>query len=103
MDFPLLAYKYYRCIDTETLEELPVSPGTNNMVRVTFPGGYSGTIRIRFEEPWFWRLAEAVSFVAVAAAVALWVFDSKLTGKVINSQKSDKKYLTKKSKKSVDK
>lgn len=103
MEFPLLAYKYYRCIDTETLEELPVSPGTNNMVRVTFPGGYSGTIRIRFEEPWFWRLAEAVSFAAVAAAIALWIFDRKLTEKVINSQKSDKKYPTKKSKKSVDK
>ncbi len=82
MEFPLLSYKYYRCIDTETLEELPVSPGTNNMVRVTFPGGYSGSIRISFQEPWFWRLAEGVSCVALAGSIILWFFNKKYCEKL---------------------
>lgn len=69
VEFPLLYYKYYRCIDMDTSEPLPVSAGQNNVVRVTLPAGYSGHIKVSFVEPWFWRLAEAVSLLTLIAAV----------------------------------
>ena len=64
IEFPLLYYKHYQCIDTSTRQRLTVCAGTNNMVRVMLPEGYSGSIRVSFVEPWFWRLAEAVSALA---------------------------------------
>lgn len=71
VDLPLMYYKYYRCTDMDTSQELPVSAGTNNMVRVTFPSGYSGPIQVGFTEPWFWRLAEVVSFLTFACVIFL--------------------------------
>lgn len=65
IDFPLNYYKYYTCIDTTANRQLSVSSGYNGMLRVTFPAGFNGTIRITFTEPWFWRLAEAVSLLAM--------------------------------------
>ena len=65
VEFPLMYYKYYRCRDIHTGEELSVRAGTNNMIRVNVPSGYSGSIRLRFEEPWFWRLAEILSSLAL--------------------------------------
>lgn len=36
------------------------------MIRVEIPAGYTGTVRVRFAEPWFWRAAEAVSLLTLA-------------------------------------
>ncbi|WP_251208746.1 hypothetical protein [Acetatifactor aquisgranensis] len=69
VDFPLLYYKYYRCTDADTSQALPVCAGTNNMVRVQFPKGYSGSISIRFVEPWFWRLAEIISALTLIGII----------------------------------
>ena len=69
VDFPLLYYKYYRCTDVDTSQALPVCAGTNNMVRVQFPEGYSGSISIRFVEPWFWRLAEIISALTLIGII----------------------------------
>lgn len=64
IDFPLNYYKYYTCTDTSTGELLEVSPGCNNMLRVAFPPGYSGSISVRFQEPLHWRLSELLSLLA---------------------------------------
>lgn len=89
VEFPLIYYKYYRCTDMDTGEALAVSAGWNNTVRVTLPAGYSGHIEIRFAEPWFWRLAEAVSFLTfVGAVIALFLHSSareRLTVRFLHS------------------
>lgn len=64
IDFPLNYYRYYVCTDTSTGERLDVSPGYNDMVRVTFPANYSGNISVRFQEPFHWRLSELCSLSA---------------------------------------
>ena len=69
IDFPLLYYKYYRCVDINTAQKLSVCAGTNNMVRVLLPERYSGSIEVSFVEPWFWRLAEVVSFLTLAGTI----------------------------------
>lgn len=63
IDFPLNYYKYYVCTDTATGEHLDVSPGYNDMVRVTLPAHYNGNIFVRFQEPFHWRLSELLSLL----------------------------------------
>lgn len=74
MDFPLNYYRYYTCRAVTSGENLPVSSGSNGMLRVTFPAGFRDTVLITFREPWFWRAAEAaslVSFVCCCTALLL--------------------------------
>lgn len=64
IDFPLNYYKYYVCTNMATGEHLNVSPGYNDMVRVTCPENYQGSISVRFQEPLHWRLSELLSLLA---------------------------------------
>ncbi len=61
MEFPLFAYKYYKCLDEQSGTEFSVASGKNHKIRVDLPEGYQGTLYVFFEEPWYWRAAEAVS------------------------------------------
>lgn len=70
LEFPLFQYNYYKCVDIETGEEFPVSRGGNNKIRVDLPGNYSGTLRVRFVEPWYWRTSEIISIVGMMAVIA---------------------------------
>jgi hypothetical protein len=66
VDLPMLLYKGYRAFDQETGEELAVTAGANNVVRVEIPAGFDGSISARFVSPFYWRIAEAVT-------LATWV------------------------------
>lgn len=74
IDFPLNYYKYYVCTDTATGEHLDVSPGYNDMVRVTLPTNYNGTISVRFQEPLHWRLSELLSLLTFLGLVCAWLY-----------------------------
>lgn len=67
LEFPLLAYGHYRCVDLETGEVLQDERGTNDRIRVKLPAGYRGSVRVFFRTPWQWRAAEAVSLLTLAA------------------------------------
>lgn len=66
LDVPFLPYRGYRCYDSGTGQELEVRFDVPGKVRVRVPAGYDGTLRVRFEEPWYWRVCEAVSLISVA-------------------------------------
>lgn len=85
VDFPLLYYKYYRCVDADTAQPIPVCAGKNNMVRIQLPKGYSGSISISFVEPWFWRFAEAVSaLTAIGIIISLiWMRAKRRQGHLL--------------------
>lgn len=70
IDLPLLPYRDYICRDQNTGEKFAVQLSVPGRVRVMIPGGYDGTLRVRFEEPWYWRMAEAVSVLALLFGVA---------------------------------
>ncbi len=73
LEFPLFAYRHYRCVDLQTGERLHDERGNNNRIRVNLPAGYQGSIKVYFETPWQWRAAEAVSlltFIALGFYVA---------------------------------
>lgn len=69
LEFPLLAYKYYRCVDVETGETLQDERGNNDRIRVNLPAGYHGSVRIYFVTPWQWRAAEAVSLLTLVVLI----------------------------------
>lgn len=72
LELPLLYYKGYQAQDVDTGEPLTVYPGNNNLVSVSVPAGFQGTVSARFVSPWYWRAAELLSvltFVVLFLAV----------------------------------
>lgn len=61
--FPVIFYSGYRSYDMQNQAELYTAAGDNGCVEVKVPAGYSGTFRMAFHEPWFWRMAEIISLL----------------------------------------
>ncbi len=68
VEVPLINYKGNHAL-TDTGDELQTTSGTANRVSVLIPEGYNGTIQVGFSEPWYWRLCEAISFVALVCLI----------------------------------
>ncbi|MCR5715587.1 MAG: hypothetical protein K6G23_01900, partial [Lachnospiraceae bacterium] len=66
IEVPLLYYSGYQAIDKEG-NALPLSYGTQQVIRVIVPAGYAGEIRIAFIPPLSWRVAEVLSLLS-------WIF-----------------------------
>lgn len=63
---PLFYYIGYEARDTATNKGLElVRSEDNNRIRVNLPPGYNGTLRVRFREPFMWRIAELVSVLTI--------------------------------------
>lgn len=65
IELPMFAYRYYRCVDTDTQESFPVKRGFNNKIHIDLPDRYQGTLKLYFREPWHWRLAEIISLITL--------------------------------------
>ncbi len=61
---PLLYYRYYSA-KTDSGESLTCYAGGNNVLTVTVPPDFAGTVTVDFHEPASWRAAEAVSAAAL--------------------------------------
>ena len=62
---PLAYYPDYQCEDRETGTVYETFQGTDNRLCATLPQNYEGTLRVRFKEPWFWRISELISLVSL--------------------------------------
>lgn len=82
-DLPLLPYRGYVCRDQETGETFEVLLSVPGRLRVMIPGGYEGTLCARFQEPWYWRMAEAVSLFAMGGAIYILIRNRKQFGPVL--------------------
>ena len=72
IELPLLFYKGYQAEITgegymET--ELAITAGENNVIAVQIPGGSSGTLKVTFREPIYWRIAECVSVLVMLGLI----------------------------------
>lgn len=65
VDVPLLYYKGYMAREAGTKRRLPVVPADNKRVRVIIPAGYEGSLEVRFESPWYWRVSEMISLMSI--------------------------------------
>lgn len=64
VEVPMLHYKGYRVMD-EYGNQYKIEDGANNVIRFWLPAGFSGKVRIDFVEPWYWRMGELISVLAV--------------------------------------
>ena len=69
VEVPLLHYKGYVALD-ENGNELVCDKGTEYVVRANIPQGYSGIVSIFFRSPWYWRVAEVISYMSWALFIA---------------------------------
>lgn len=74
IEVPLLYYKGYKVIDTNTNLNLDFVNGNNNVIRIILPANYSGNIKIFFEEPIYWRIAEIVTYCSIIILVVYLLF-----------------------------
>lgn len=77
LELPVIRYEGYRARDIKTGEELALGDGKSHRAVLHLPGGYSGEIRVKFAEPWYWRAAEFVSLASAVAAVYIMICDKK--------------------------
>lgn len=81
---PLLAYKGYGLkFSEDSLGAEYLTEGPDAVVQVTIPEGFSGDIEVRFQGFWYWRLAEAVSVITLAALL-LYVWRGRHNGRKVN-------------------
>ena len=69
VEVPLLYYKGYQAAVLGTGQQLTITPGDNNVLRVSVPAGFNGTIQIGFHTLWYWRIAELISLAALVFLV----------------------------------
>lgn len=67
---PVLLYKGYEAVG-ESGERMEIADNGNHLLQVCVPGDYTGQITVRFAEPWYWRVSEAVTLFTVAGMVFL--------------------------------
>lgn len=66
---PIFNYGHYRAAD-ETGTEFPLRSGENARLVLDIPAGYSGTIRIAWVSPLWWRGCEALSLLCALGCLA---------------------------------
>ena len=67
--FPLWNYPGYTAKDYNG-NFLKITTDVNHELSVIVPSGYKGRLILAFKEPWFWRLAEAVSVISAVYITA---------------------------------
>ena len=64
VDVPVQMYDHYHAYtDDKDREEIPLSYGENCRVRVQLPVDFAGTICLKYEVPFLWRVCEVISCV----------------------------------------
>ena len=69
VELPLLNYKGYQVKGNSAQSGLLLEDGSNHVVKVKIPTGFSGEIRVAFISPVSWRVAEGVSYAAWLACI----------------------------------
>lgn len=52
-------------------EELNLSFGENNRVRIKIPGNFRGVVVVQFNEPWYREINEIISFLTLLVMVLI--------------------------------
>ena len=76
--FPVWSYHGYAAKGNGTA--FPVFDWGNGTIGVTVPGGYEGPLKLSFQSPWYWRVADMISLLAVVFLVIS--VRKKMTGRI---------------------
>ncbi|MBD5529736.1 MAG: hypothetical protein HDR02_15240 [Lachnospiraceae bacterium] len=73
VELPLLHYYGYQAYAGEERVQLPVCKGDNNVIRVLIPAGFDMRVTVRFVSPWYWRVAEIISYMMLLSFLVVYV------------------------------
>lgn len=71
---PVFAYPGFKAEDVSTHEAIDIEPGSNARIKLLIPGGYEGTIRVYYREPFFWHVFEIISLVSALALISYLIY-----------------------------
>lgn len=71
-DIPMMMYKGYQAYDSQTGQDMQLSAGNNNVIRVAIPASYDGMICVRFISPIYWRISELISGATIVLLLVVW-------------------------------
>lgn len=74
VELPLLYYEGYTAQDMNKKIPLALTKGDNNVIRLHIPANYEGDISVGFREPLLWRVAEAISALALLLLMEFGIY-----------------------------
>lgn len=80
--FPVLNYKGYQVTDDQG-NSYEISDSEENLICVTLPAGFEGTLFVRFEEPGAWTASFAVSLIAAGGAAVIGLLWKRKESKAV--------------------
>lgn len=73
ISLPIFNYGNYYAAD-ESGREFSITSGENERIVLTIPAGYTGTVRVWYQAPGYWRVFELLSAVSLLGTVGYAVF-----------------------------
>lgn len=70
-------YPGYTAVCKETSKELQIKESDNNTVTVEIPGGFTGTVKVKFIGKWYWRVAEAVTYLGIIGFIGFQLYTKR--------------------------
>ena len=88
VDVTFLNYTGFHAWDTKTKSPVQIRNGTENLIRVVIPAGYSGNITVAFTGEWYWKAADLVTLLTLLLSAIYQIYrHSKYAGKYIKREK----------------
>ena len=76
VEVPLLYYPGYKAVDSNG-NKLECLRGTNDVLSIVVPSGYSGTVKIRYKGLAFWKISDIISLISLLAIIAYVILKKK--------------------------
>lgn len=74
---PLLYYPWYVAKDVTTGKKIDIVKGENNVAFLELPEGYSGAVKVSFEEPMAWKVGNVISLVTLISLMVCVYIDQR--------------------------
>ena len=76
VEVPLLYYPGYKAVDSNG-NKLECLRGTNDVLSIAVPSGYSGTVKIRYKGLAFWKISDIISLMSLLIIIAYVILKKK--------------------------
>ena len=76
VEVPLLFAKGYHAV-TANGKQLTVSPSESFRISVSVPPDFAGSFKVKFQEPWYWRICEIISLLTLIVLIVYWRYNKR--------------------------
>ena len=73
-DIPVLFYDNYHAFDKKSGEVISLETGENNQIRIILPANYFGTVLVKYQEPFHWRVLEVLLIVTLVSIIGYMIY-----------------------------